>query len=134
MSPAWAESTETLNNSRKYTVDCEAVIIATGGFGYSEDMIEQYSTPGLIPTHATTNSEVTVGSGIKIGLAAGALLKDMGKIQLHPTAFINPTDKKNRCKILAPFGVEKFNYYLEKQLFRESNNLEGVKRFHRIRR
>jgi len=43
-----------------------------------------------------------MGKGIGLALAVGSTLVGMQHIQLHPTAFIDPNDKKSRTKILAP--------------------------------
>jgi len=66
-----------------YTINCKAVILATGGFGANEDMYTQYR-PDLKGT-VTTNAPGATGDGIVMAQAVGAALVDIEQIQLHPT-------------------------------------------------
>lgn len=66
-----------------YTINADAVIIATGGFAGSEEMYTQYN-PDL-KGFVTTNAPGITGDGIKMAQAAGAALVDMDQIQIHPT-------------------------------------------------
>ncbi len=66
-----------------YTINCKAVILATGGFGANEDMYTQYR-PDLKGT-VTTNAPGATGDGIVMAQALGADLVDIEQIQLHPT-------------------------------------------------
>lgn len=66
-----------------YTIQAEAVILATGGFGANEDMYTQYR-PDLKGT-VTTNAPGATGDGIVMAEAVGADLVDIEQIQLHPT-------------------------------------------------
>lgn len=82
---------------------CDAVIITTGGFGYD------FSDNGLMAQHRpdlvgvpTTNGSFANGDGIRLGNDVGANLVDMDKVQLHPTAFIDPKDPANHTKYLGP--------------------------------
>jgi NAD(P)H-flavin reductase len=50
----------------------------------------------------TTNGSFANGDGIRFGEAIGASLIDMDKVQLHPTAFIDPNDPGNHTKYLGP--------------------------------
>lgn len=67
----------------KYTINCEAVILATGGFGANADMIAEYHKEykDLI----TTNTPGTDGDGIRMAQAVGAKVIDMDQIQVVPT-------------------------------------------------
>lgn len=80
---------------------CNAVIVATGGFGANHEMITKYR-PDLLGTTWTTNTAGSIGDGIDINKKLGASLMDMDKIQLHPTGFIDPKNPKSISKILAP--------------------------------
>ena len=48
----------------------------------------------------TTNSELTTGDGQKILDRLGAQMIDMDQIQVHPTGFIDPADRKSGWKFL----------------------------------
>ncbi len=64
-----------------------AVIIATGGFGASEEQFSKYR-PDL-KGFSTTNHPGATGDGIVMAEAVGAALVDMDKIQTNPT--VEPT-------------------------------------------
>ncbi len=66
-----------------YLIRCQAVILATGGFGANLDMIASYR-PDLQGT-VTTNAPGATGDGIVMAHAVGAALVDIEQIQLHPT-------------------------------------------------
>ncbi|MDO4632504.1 MAG: flavocytochrome c [Eubacteriales bacterium] len=66
-----------------YTINADAVILTTGGFGANEEMYTQYR-PDLKGT-VTTNAPGATGDGIVMAQAAGADLVDIDQIQLHPT-------------------------------------------------
>lgn len=82
----------------------DAVILTTGGFGYDK------SPGGLMAKHRpdllgipTTNGPFAVGDAISLASeAVGATLVDMDKVQLHPTAFIDPKDPSSHTKYLGP--------------------------------
>lgn len=65
------------------TIDCKAVIDATGGFGANMEMVMQYQ-PDL-EGFGTTNQSGATGDGIKMATAIGAATVDMEQIQIHPT-------------------------------------------------
>mmetsp|Transcript_19922 Transcript_19922/g.29803 ORF Transcript_19922/g.29803 Transcript_19922/m.29803 type:complete len:1135 (+) Transcript_19922:73-3477(+) len=77
------------------------VAIATGGYANDrgEDSLLYKSRPELrgIPT---TNGRWATGDGIKMALEVGAAAVDLSKVQVHPTAFIDPKDKENHRKTL----------------------------------
>lgn len=73
--------------------------LTSGGFGY--DATGLLNTYG--PQYAdfpTTLGGHTTGDGIKMASAIGAELMDMEYIQLHPTGFIDPTDRTAHTKVL----------------------------------
>ena len=65
------------------TVDAQAVILATGGFGANLDMVVSYK-PDL-EGFMTTNASGIQGQGILMAEALGAATVDMEQIQIHPT-------------------------------------------------
>jgi len=81
----------------------DSVILTTGGFGFdhSSGSLMQQHRPDLVGV-PTTNGKFANGDGIKLGTEIGASLVDMDKVQLHPTAFIDPKDPGNHTKYLGP--------------------------------
>ncbi|UUX34799.1 flavocytochrome c [Fundicoccus culcitae] len=67
----------------EFNVYADAVILATGGFGANQEMVEEYN-PELVG-FGTTNAPGALGQGIEMALAVGADTVDMEQIQIHPT-------------------------------------------------
>ncbi|RVU70124.1 flavocytochrome c [Lactobacillus xujianguonis] len=65
-------------------VNAKAVLLASGGFGASKDIIKKYR-PDLVGYH-TTNQPGATGDGLKLAEDIGAQLMQMNFIQVHPTA------------------------------------------------
>lgn len=65
-------------------VKAKAVLLATGGFGASQEIIGQYR-PDL-SGYKTTNQLGATGDGLKLAQAVDAQLVQMDFIQVHPTA------------------------------------------------
>lgn len=83
-------------------IRADHVVLATGGFASdrsSGSLLEKYR-PDLLQIAATAGSFST-GDGIILGEQAGATTRDMEKIQLHPTGFVDPLDPENPNKVLA---------------------------------
>ncbi|MBC5625122.1 flavocytochrome c [Clostridium sp. NSJ-49] len=68
---------------KNYTINAQAVILATGGFGANEDMYTQYRPE--LKGFVTTNTPGATGDGITMAEAVGANLVDIEQIQIHPT-------------------------------------------------
>lgn len=78
------------------------VILATGGFASdrsSGSYLDQHR-PELMSFPATAGGFST-GDGIKLATTLGAATRDMDKVQIHPTGWVDPTDPTNPTKILA---------------------------------
>ncbi|KAG0663417.1 Osmotic growth protein 1 [Maudiozyma exigua] len=75
------------------------VIFASGGFGYSKEMLKRYA-PQLVDL-PTTNGKQTTGDGQNILEKLGAKMLDMDQVQVHPTGFVDPNDRSNNWKFLA---------------------------------
>lgn len=73
------------SKTANYTINADAVIIATGGFGANFDMLASYD-PSLANA-VTTNTPAATGDGIVMAQALGADTVDMEYIQLHPTVY-----------------------------------------------
>jgi fumarate reductase flavoprotein subunit len=66
-----------------HQVEVKAVILASGGFGASQELMNKYR-PDLAH-YKTTNHEGATGDGLALATALGAQLRDMDLIQIHPT-------------------------------------------------
>ena len=66
------------------TVKAKVVLLATGGFGASKDIIKK-DRPDLVD-YKTTNQPGATGDGLKLAEALDAQLMQMNFIQVHPTA------------------------------------------------
>lgn len=75
--------TATLGDGTQKQINAKAVVLATGGFGASKDIIKEYR-PDLVD-YNTTNQPGATGDGIKLARQVGAGLVDMDQIQVHPT-------------------------------------------------
>ena len=72
-----------------YTINANAVVIASGGFGANNDMIA--SIRPELDGFITTNAPGIQGQGIQMAQAIGADTVDMAEIQLHPTVHVEGT-------------------------------------------
>lgn len=75
-----AESADTV-----YTVNANAVILATGGFGANFEMLSSFDAS--LANAVTTNTPAATGDGIVMAQALGADTVDLDQIQLHPTVY-----------------------------------------------
>ncbi len=78
--------TGTDKDGETFSIDCTAVVLATGGFGANSDMVVEYK-PDLAG-FCTTNHAGATGDGITMAKELGAAFVDMEQIQTHPT--VNP--------------------------------------------
>jgi len=81
---------ESLDDKHTHKLKGGAVIIATGGFCYSKELLKKYIP--FYHTLPTTNGPWTTGDGMLFAEAAGAELVDMECVQVHPTGFVDPKD------------------------------------------
>ena len=84
-------------------VYCKAIILTSGGYGH--DFGENGLLKEFVPqymNYPTTNGELTLGSGIKLGRKIGADLVDMDQVQIHPTGFVDSKNRYTKKKFLAP--------------------------------
>ena len=75
------------SDGSKLTVNADAVILATGGFGANLDMVVSYKPE--LEGFMTTNAAGIQGQGILMAQELGAATVDMGQIQIHPTVEAN---------------------------------------------
>ena len=91
------------NESTDNKIYCDAIILTSGGYGH--DFGDDGLLKELVPEYMnfpTTNGEQTIGSGVKLGRKIGAQLIDMKQVQIHPTGFVDPKNRYNKKKFLAP--------------------------------
>ncbi len=69
-----------------FNIRCQAVILATGGFGANSDMVVKYRSD--LEGFCTTNHSGATGDGIVMAAELGAGFTDIEQIQTHPT--VNP--------------------------------------------
>ena len=70
-------------DGEKLTVNADAVIVATGGFGSNQEMVEKYN-PDL-KGYVSTNAKSIEGDAVGFLEEVGANFIDMDQIQIHPT-------------------------------------------------
>jgi len=87
-------------DGQEHTLPSRAVILTCGGYSADRAGFLRQHAPHLenVPT---TNGPFATGDGVRMGAAVGAHLLHMDKVQVHPTAFINPADPNNPTKFLA---------------------------------
>lgn len=73
-------------DGNEMTIDCTAVVLATGGFGANQEMV--VANKADLAGFGTTNHAGATGDGIVMAEELGAALVDMDQIQTHPT--VNP--------------------------------------------
>lgn len=71
------------NKDGEFTIDCKAVVLATGGFGGNAEMVVEYKPE--LTGFGTTNHAGATGDGITMAKELGAQLVDIEQIQTHPT-------------------------------------------------
>lgn len=87
------------SEGNKQTIKTGNVVFCSGGFAFSKEMLKEYA-PELINL-PTTNGQQATGDGQKILQNLGAELIDMSQVQVHPTGFIDPSDRGSQWKFLA---------------------------------
>lgn len=72
---------DTKNGQEYHFTAKNAVILATGGYAASAELVKKYNGLSGLPT---SNAPTSTGDGIKMGTAAGAATTGMEYIQIHP--------------------------------------------------
>ncbi|KAL3909840.1 MAG: hypothetical protein SGILL_007926, partial [Bacillariaceae sp.] len=83
-------------------IQADNVILATGGFASdrsSGSYLDQHR-PELMSFPATAGAFST-GDGVTLATMLGAATRDMDKVQIHPTGWVDPADPTNPTKVLA---------------------------------
>ncbi|CAI4060758.1 hypothetical protein SUVZ_05G0250 [Saccharomyces uvarum] len=86
-------------DGQEHSIIASNVVFCSGGFGFSKEMLKQYA-PDLVDL-PTTNGQQTTGDGQRLLQKLGADMIDMNQIQVHPTGFIDPSDRNSSWKFLA---------------------------------
>jgi flavocytochrome c len=89
-----------LKNGEEVSLPADAVVLASGGFGASKDLLRKHA-PHLVNL-ATTNGQFAQGEGLALASEVGAALRDLDQVQVHPTGFVDPSDLNSQVKFLAP--------------------------------
>lgn len=71
------------NAEGEFTIDCKAVVLATGGFGANTEMV--IKNKASLEGFGTTNHGGATGDGIEMAKELEVELVDMDQIQTHPT-------------------------------------------------
>lgn len=71
------------NAEGEFTIDCKAVVLATGGFGANTEMVIENKAE--LKGFGTTNHGGATGDGIAMAKELEVELVDMDQIQTHPT-------------------------------------------------
>lgn len=70
-------------HSGRYTILAKAVVLTAGGFSANPEKVAYYRPE--LKGMTTSNQPGATGDGLELGDKAGAELKDMKEIQIHPT-------------------------------------------------
>ncbi|MDR0770096.1 MAG: flavocytochrome c [Burkholderiales bacterium] len=70
-----------------YTIEAPVVILASGGFSNSPELIRKYRPE--LASFWNTNQPGATGDGLMLAIALGAEVRDLDKIQVHPTQAAN---------------------------------------------
>ncbi|KAF0700384.1 Aste57867_9089 [Aphanomyces stellatus] len=88
------------DDGTEHVLSAPAVILATGGYSANKALLRSLA-PGM-EAFATTNGPWATGDGLHLATDVGASLIHTDKVQLHPTGFIDPKDRKKGTRFLAP--------------------------------
>ena len=83
-------------------IQAAKVILASGGFGASQELVSQY-IPSLVGVHFPGHYGST-GEGIKMGLSAGAAIENMASFQPYP-AYVGPGMRSVSPEVIMSGGI-----------------------------
>ncbi|CAL2036332.1 unnamed protein product [Caenorhabditis brenneri] len=89
-------------DGEKTKINGDSVVLATGGFSAdrsSDGLLTEFGKQIL--DFPSTNGAFARGEGVKIARTLGAKLIGMERIQIHPTAFVDPKEPAAGTKFLA---------------------------------
>ncbi|WKY00820.1 hypothetical protein Q1695_015109 [Nippostrongylus brasiliensis] len=100
---AYVTGVNIVQNGKRSEVNGKAVVLATGGFSADKDedasLLREFANDKL--RFPTTNGAFARGDGVKMARAMGAQVVGMDRVQIHPTAFVDPADPAAGTKFLA---------------------------------
>lgn len=82
-------------------VECDAVIMATGGYATDREGLLRQHTPHLMALPSTNTPWRSAGDGVRIAQRLGAELALMDAVQVHPTGLVDPKHPDAPYVILA---------------------------------
>ncbi|KJH53120.1 flavocytochrome c [Dictyocaulus viviparus] len=100
---AYVNGVNVVQDGKRKEINGKAVILATGGFSADKNedasLLREFANDKL--QFPTTNGVFARGDGVKMARAMGAEVVGMNRVQIHPTAFVDPTDPSAGTKFLA---------------------------------
>ncbi|VDM62269.1 unnamed protein product [Angiostrongylus costaricensis] len=100
---AYVNGVNVVEDGKRKEINGKAVILTTGGFSAdrNEDasLLHEFASDKL--RFPTTNGAFARGDGVKMARAMGAQVVGMDRVQIHPTAFVDPADPSAGTKFLA---------------------------------
>ncbi|VDO09252.1 unnamed protein product, partial [Haemonchus placei] len=100
---AYVNGVNVIQDGKRKEINGKAVILTTGGFSAdrNEDasLLHEFASDKL--RFPTTNGPFARGDGVKMARAMGAQVVGMERVQIHPTAFVDPADPSAGTKFLA---------------------------------
>ncbi|EFC46768.1 NADH-dependent fumarate reductase [Naegleria gruberi] len=97
------------------TIMGDSIILAAGGYGQDRDGYLKQFAPHSVNL-PSTNGLWATGDGIKMAVRdVNASLIDMGEIQIHPTAFVDPANPTAMTLILAPESLRGYGAIIVNQ-------------------
>ncbi|KAJ1358398.1 hypothetical protein KIN20_016812 [Parelaphostrongylus tenuis] len=100
---AYVNGVNVIQDGKRKEINGKAVILTTGGFSAdrNEDasLLHEFASDKL--RFPTTNGAFARGDGVKMARAMGAQVIGMDRVQIHPTAFVDPSDPSAGTKFLA---------------------------------
>ncbi|KAL6728826.1 hypothetical protein Aduo_010561 [Ancylostoma duodenale] len=100
---AYVNGVNVVKDGKRSEINGKAVILATGGFSADKNedasLLHEFASDKL--KFPTTNGPWARGDGVKMARAMGAKVIGMDRVQIHPTAFVDPADPGAGTKFLA---------------------------------
>ncbi|ETN71230.1 flavocytochrome c [Necator americanus] len=100
---AYVNGVNVVKDGKRSEINGKAVILATGGFSADKNedasLLHEFASDKL--KFPTTNGPWARGDGVKMARAMGAQVIGMNRVQIHPTAFVDPADPGAGTKFLA---------------------------------
>lgn len=94
-----------VDSGEEASIKAKVVVVAAGGYGndHEEDsLLEEFGSEEMKDI-ATTNGDWATGDLVKIlRRDINAKLRDMAQIQVHPTGFVDNSNRESTSKFLAP--------------------------------